>query len=110
MRTQVAFFSVITIGAKDFVHGVWGPSGCDKVGDSDTCVRGPTPVVNSDVFVNTSRMHTYEPLECSWYDFYQHWWCVRFERSAVLVCVDSSSPVYAMFTRTFVSTNTRGLR
>ena len=27
------------------------------------------------------------PLECSWYDSYQHGWCVRFERSAALLSV-----------------------
>jgi hypothetical protein len=43
--------------------------------------------VNSDAFVNTSRLHTQLPLACSWYDACQHWWCVRFERSAALFSV-----------------------
>jgi hypothetical protein len=43
--------------------------------------------VNSDAFVNTARLHTHVPLECSWYDSYKHWWCVRFELSAALLSV-----------------------
>jgi hypothetical protein len=49
--------------------------------------EGPTLFVNSDAFVNTARLHTDVPLECSWYDSYQHWWCVRFKRSAALLSV-----------------------
>jgi hypothetical protein len=44
---------------------------------------GPPLFVNSDVFVNIGRLHTHMPLECSWYDSCQHWWCVRFERSSL---------------------------
>jgi hypothetical protein len=42
--------------------------------------------VNSDAFVNTARLHTHVPLECSWYDSYQHWWCVQFERLRSSLC------------------------
>jgi hypothetical protein len=31
---------------------------------------GPPLFVNSDTFVNTARLHTHVPLECSWYDSY----------------------------------------
>jgi hypothetical protein len=68
----------------------------------------PTLFVNSDAFVNTACLRTHVSLECSWYDSYQHWWCVRFERSAALLSVDPSSPVYAILTLTFVFTNTHG--
>jgi hypothetical protein len=44
--------------------------------------EGPPLFVNSDAFVNSARLHTHVPLECSWY---QHWWCVRFERNAALL-------------------------
>jgi hypothetical protein len=90
--------------------------------------------INSDACVNTARLHTHVPLECSWYDSDQHWWCVRFERSAPLFSVwtflhqcmrcshsalCSQTPmalfhsvilcsVYTVFTLTFVSTNTHG--
>jgi hypothetical protein len=47
---------------------------------------GPLLFVNSNAFVNTARLHTHVPLECSWYDSYQHWWCVQFELSADLMC------------------------
>jgi hypothetical protein len=56
------------------------------VGEQHTYV-GPPLFVNSDAFVNTARLHTHVPLECSWYDSYQHWWCVRFKRSAALLSV-----------------------
>jgi hypothetical protein len=49
--------------------------------------EGPPLFVNGDVLVNIARLHTHPPLECSWYDSYQHWWCVRFERSAALLSV-----------------------
>jgi hypothetical protein len=49
--------------------------------------EGPTLFVNSDAFVNTACMHTHVPLERSWYDSYQHGWCVRFERIAALLSV-----------------------
>jgi hypothetical protein len=48
---------------------------------------GPPLFVNSDAFVNTACLHTHVPLECSWYDSHQHWWCVRFECSAALLSV-----------------------
>jgi hypothetical protein len=103
----------------------------------------PPLFVNSDAFVNIARLHTHVPLECSWYDSHQHWWCVQFERRAALLsvwtllhhcmrcshspsclqtpmtpsitravslCVDPSSPVYAMFTLPFVFTNTHDPR
>jgi hypothetical protein len=60
-------------------------------------------------------MRTHVPLhnERSWYDSYQHGWCVRLTvrtpRSAPL-CMDPSSQVDAMFTLTFVFTNTHGPR
>jgi hypothetical protein len=46
--------------------------------------EGPPLFVNSDAFVNSARLHTHVPLECSWY---KHWWCVRFERNAALLSV-----------------------
>jgi hypothetical protein len=49
--------------------------------------EGPPLFVNSDACVNTARLHTHLPLQCSWYDSYEHWWCVRFERSAALLSV-----------------------
>jgi hypothetical protein len=33
---------------------------------------GPPLFVYSDAFVNTARMHTHVPLQCSWYDSYEH--------------------------------------
>ena len=48
---------------------------------------GPPLFVNSDAFVNTAHLHTRVPLECSWYDSHQHWWCVRLERNAELLSV-----------------------
>jgi hypothetical protein len=33
----------------------------------------PCLYVNGDAFVNTTRLHTHVPLECSWYDSHQHW-------------------------------------
>jgi hypothetical protein len=71
----------------------------------------PPLFVNSDAFVNIARLHTHVPLECSWYDSHQHWWSVQFERKrCALLCVDPSSPVYAMSTLTFVFTNTHDPR
>jgi hypothetical protein len=49
--------------------------------------EGPPLFVNSDAFVNTTRLHALVPLDCSRYDSYQHWWCVRFERNAELLSV-----------------------
>jgi hypothetical protein len=43
--------------------------------------------INSDAIVNITRMHIHVPLERSWSDSYQHWWYVRFERSAALLSV-----------------------
>jgi len=50
-------------------------------------VGPPLFVLNSNAFVNTARLHTHVPLECSWYDSYQYWWCVWFELSAALLSV-----------------------
>jgi hypothetical protein len=86
----------------------------DETGFGAACelapYEGPTLFVNSDTFVNTARLHTHVPLERSWYGSHQHGWCVRFERRAALLRVDPSSRVYAMFTLTFVFTNTHGPR
>jgi hypothetical protein len=48
---------------------------------------GPPLFVNSNAFMNTARLHTHVPLECSRYNSYQHWRCVWFERSAALLSV-----------------------
>jgi hypothetical protein len=70
----------------------------------------PTPVCNSDAFVNTARLHTHAPLECSWYDSYQHWWCVRFERSAALLPVRTLLHQCMRYSLAFVFPNTHGPR
>jgi hypothetical protein len=39
--------------------------------DVGAAYEGPPLFVNSDVFVNTARLHTHALLECSWYDSHQ---------------------------------------
>jgi hypothetical protein len=70
-----------------FAHGYEGPTLFVNSMPALTLQNndGPTLFVNSDAFMNTAHLHIHVPLECSWYDSYQYWWCVRFERNAELL-------------------------
>jgi hypothetical protein len=83
---QIYFIEKLLPFLNPHMHIVLHPGGLFGALEVKT-YEGPPLFVNSDACVNTARLHTHVPLECSWYDSYQHWWCVRFERSAALFSV-----------------------
>jgi hypothetical protein len=72
--------------------------------------EGPPLLVNSDAFVNIARLHTHMPRACQWNDLFHDQWCVRFKCSVALLSVSTllHACTRAMFTLTFVFTNTHG--